>query len=221
MTRQKRGFWLFIFSLIPGAGEMYMGFKKQGISIMILFWAIIAVAAGTNLGYLLMFLPILWFYSFFNVHNLKSLSEEEFYSIEDSFILHLDDLIYDKSGFIKKYRYFIAILLILCGISMLGNIINNMLYLILPSFIMDILNRFTYSLPQLVIAIAIIMLGIYMITGKRKQLFSEEDKDIWGRNEAKQDSHSSGQNTQGSPEEENTLSSVCLTLEDSTDRKES
>ena len=38
MQKQKRGFWLFIFSLIPGAGEMYMGFKKQGISIMFLFW---------------------------------------------------------------------------------------------------------------------------------------------------------------------------------------
>ena len=38
MQKQKRGFWLFIFSLIPGAGEMYMGFKKQGISIMLLFW---------------------------------------------------------------------------------------------------------------------------------------------------------------------------------------
>ena len=30
MQKQKRGFWLFIFSLIPGAGEMYMGFKKTG-----------------------------------------------------------------------------------------------------------------------------------------------------------------------------------------------
>ena len=31
MKKQKHGFWVFIFSLIPGAGEMYMGFKKQGI----------------------------------------------------------------------------------------------------------------------------------------------------------------------------------------------
>ena len=41
MQKQKRGFWLFIFSLIPGAGEMYMGFKKQGISIMFLFWGVV------------------------------------------------------------------------------------------------------------------------------------------------------------------------------------
>ena len=80
MQKQKRGFWLFIFSLIPGAGEMYMGFKKQGISIMLLFWGAIALASITGLGWLAMFLPVIWFYSFFNVHNLKSLSEEEFYS---------------------------------------------------------------------------------------------------------------------------------------------
>ena len=30
MQKQKRGFWLFIFSLIPGAGEMYMGLQKTG-----------------------------------------------------------------------------------------------------------------------------------------------------------------------------------------------
>lgn len=38
MPKQKRGFLLFICSLIPGAGEMYLGFFKQGISIMTLFW---------------------------------------------------------------------------------------------------------------------------------------------------------------------------------------
>ena len=49
MQKQKRGFWLFIFSLIPGAGEMYMGFKKQGISIMLLFWGVFAVGSCTGL----------------------------------------------------------------------------------------------------------------------------------------------------------------------------
>ena len=49
MKKQKHGFWVFIFSLIPGAGEMYMGFKKQGISIMLLFWGTIALASITGL----------------------------------------------------------------------------------------------------------------------------------------------------------------------------
>ena len=49
MQKQKRGFWLFIFSLIPGAGEMYMGFKKQGISIMFLFWGVFAIGAAAQI----------------------------------------------------------------------------------------------------------------------------------------------------------------------------
>ena len=52
MQKQKKGFLLFISSLIPGAGEMYMGFFKQGISIMTLFWAIIAIAGAVSYTHL-------------------------------------------------------------------------------------------------------------------------------------------------------------------------
>ena len=61
MPTQKRGFWLFIFSLIPGAGEMYMGFFKQGISIMTLFWGIVAISGRMNLDFTVVFLPVLQF----------------------------------------------------------------------------------------------------------------------------------------------------------------
>ena len=54
MPKQKRGFLLFICSLIPGAGEMYLGFFKQGISIMTLFWAIVAIAGGFSAEFLVM-----------------------------------------------------------------------------------------------------------------------------------------------------------------------
>ena len=116
MKKQKHGFWVFIFSLIPGAGEMYMGFKKQGISIMLLFWGAIALASITGLGWLAMFLPVIWFYSFFNVHNLKSLSEEEFYSVDDNYILHMDQFSGDIGKFLQKHRNTTAWILILFGI---------------------------------------------------------------------------------------------------------
>ena len=119
MQKQKRGFWLFIFSLIPGAGEMYMGFKKQGISIMFLFWGVFAIGACTGMDWLVFLIPIIWFYSFFNVHNLKSLSEEEFYSIEDSYVLHMDELAGDISSLLKHHGKITAILLIFLGASIL------------------------------------------------------------------------------------------------------
>ena len=73
MTRKKSGFLTFCFSLIPGAGEMYMGFMKLGISIMAVFWLLIFLAAFFGMGPLLFILPILWVYSFLNVPNIRGM----------------------------------------------------------------------------------------------------------------------------------------------------
>ena len=177
MQKQKKGFWLFIFSLIPGAGEMYMGFKKQGISIMLLFWSMIAVAASINMGQLVLFLPIIWFYSFFNVHNLKSLSEEEFRCVEDTYILHLDKLIGDADHLLSKYRTIVAVLLIVFGISILWNNLISVLTWILPRSLSDFLYTLTYHLPQIVIAVAIILAGLYILSGKKKELDAKMEED--------------------------------------------
>ena len=64
MKKQKHGFWVFIFFPDPRCREMYMGFKNRGLSIMLLFWGSIALASITGLGWLAMFLPVIWFYSF-------------------------------------------------------------------------------------------------------------------------------------------------------------
>ena len=42
MSRKKSGFLTFCCSLLPGAGEMYLGFLKQGASIMTLFLLLFA-----------------------------------------------------------------------------------------------------------------------------------------------------------------------------------
>lgn len=157
-TKQKKGFWLFIFSLIPGAGELYMGFKKQGLSIMFLFWGIIALASGLNFGWVLMLLPILWFYSFFNVHNLKDLEPEEFYAVEDSYVFHLDQFL-EEDHLLEKYRPYFGLALILIGISALWNIVVDLLVDILPYWFGRLIYSITYWIPQALIAVLIIFLG--------------------------------------------------------------
>ena len=183
MQKQKRGFWLFIFSLIPGAGEMYMGFKKQGLSIMLLFWGVFAVGSFTGMDWLIFLIPIIWFYSFFNVHNLKSLSEEEFYSIEDSYVFHMDELAGDISSLVSHHRKLAAILLIILGASILWNNIVDFFYMILPGYLADVLGTFAYHVPQLVIAVCIILAGIYILTRKKDEL---NDKQI---NSHKEEEH--------------------------------
>lgn len=175
MQKQKKGFLLFICSLIPGAGEMYMGFFKQGISIMTLFWAIVAISGGLNIASLVIFLPVIWFYSFFHVHNLKELPEEEFYAVEDNYILHLDRVFRNSEKIAPKHIKIAAVLLIIFGIAILWNGFQDLLYWILPGSLAIIIQDIMYQIPSIIIGILIIIAGYQLLTGKLKN-FSQEEK---------------------------------------------
>lgn len=62
--RKGNGFWRFCFSLLPGAGEMYMGFMKQGAMLMTLFFGCGALSGWLNLDIFGYVLPVIWFYGF-------------------------------------------------------------------------------------------------------------------------------------------------------------
>lgn len=173
MTRKKNGFFTFCFSLIPGAGEMYMGFFKQGVSLMAMFVLITALSGYLNMEYLMLFQPVIWFYSFFHVHNLKSMPDDEFYALEDDFLFHLDQLFDPEALFWKKYRKIMAVLLVFFGFSILWNTVNGLIRSLLRALgihNVDFLYRIQSSIPQLIIAVGIIAAGIYLIKNKSEEL---------------------------------------------------
>lgn len=179
MTRKKNGFLTFIFSLLPGAGEMYMGFLKQGISLMALFFAVIAVSSWINIGPILFILPIIWFYGFFHVHNLRSLSDEEFYAVEDKFIFasaDLEEVIGKKAG-----RNIVAIALIVVGAGALWDMFRDMIYPIIATISGEAaiqVDRVLYYIPQFLIAVCIIGFGVYLIKGKKKKMDEENNNEV-------------------------------------------
>lgn len=175
MTKQKRGFWLFIFSLIPGAGELYMGFQKKGLSLMLLWWGCVAGCSLLVFDAILFLLPIIWFYSFFQVHNLKSLSEEEFHSVEDKFLLPTEGFINDKKAFVKQYRNIIAVILIVLGISGVWDIATVWLRTLLPENTYDYIEKFGAQLPTIAISIIMIAIGVKLIKGKKEELANDKD----------------------------------------------
>lgn len=190
MIKQRRGLWVCICSLWPGAGELCMGFRKQGVSIMVAFWGLIALAIATEQAYLIMGLPIIWFYSFFNVHNLKNLSEEEFYSLEDNYLFHAEKLIDNPTGFTKQYRNVVAVILIAVGSLMLIKCMVSMACEYLPWVIARIISGVLNFIPQIAIALGIIYLGFYLIQGKKKELDAE------GRKENAKDFQKHGEHTE-------------------------
>lgn len=180
MTTQKHGFLLFLASLIPGAGELYMGFRKMGISLMVLFWGCIALSSLFNTGIFTYLLPIIWFYSFFNSHNLAGLSEEEFHSVEDHYFLGFEDFTKESAKYKKQIRTIIAVVLILLGIVGLWNTATYYVDLteLIPDEIYEYVSEIGTVLPSILLSIAFIVIGVKLIKGKKEDLAATETAPI-------------------------------------------
>lgn len=174
MIRKKSNFLTFCFSLLPGAGQMYMGFMKRGSSLMAYFFLTIFLSSWLGLGPLMFLMPIIWFYAFFDTHNLRSTPDDEFYALEDEFIL-IPEFAREKAQLLQtKYRNIFAIALIVIGISILWNNFIEIIDEVVPGLVYTVLYRFGRLVPQLFVACAIIAFGIYLIRGKKKDLDSTE-----------------------------------------------
>ena len=191
MQKKKSRFWLFIWSLVPGAGHMYLGFMKMGISLMLGFMTLIAVAALTNLGVLAIFPIALYIYSFFHANNLGTLSDAEFYSIQDQYLLGmegLDSIEKIRVSISQKYRKVAAFILIAIGAVMLWNMGFDMLVDIFEwngwdnYYLRQISYFMSDQLPRVVIAIAIIWIGISLIRGKKVEYIEDEHDTVGEQN---------------------------------------
>lgn len=169
VRKKKNGFFTFYFSLMPGAGEMYLGFMKMGVSLMGLFFGIIVFCALLNLPSLLTVGVVVWFYSFFHVHNLVGLTDEEFRNVEDDFLFH-PGLFSSAKKDVEKYRKAVAVLFIVVGILLLWNGMKSVFMPWIPDYIFSILSRFENTLPRILAGIGIILAGWKMIVGKEEKL---------------------------------------------------
>ena len=173
MKQQKKNkFFTFMFSFIPGAAEMYMGFMKQGISLMTLFMVCLGVPLGlhvVDLQFLALSAVVVWFYSFFHARNLAACSEEEFRALTDEYVW--SSFIEGKEIKITNptLRKWGAIVLIVYGASRLWDsflvCINNLF----PSHLFGYGSIF-HEIPRIVVSLVIIIIGLKLIAGKKEEL---------------------------------------------------
>lgn len=157
---------------------MYLGFMKMGISLMLGFMTLIAVAAITNLGVLAIFPVAVYIYSFFHANNLGTLNDAEFYAVKDQYLLGLEGLESIEKirvSISTKHRKIAAIVLIVIGFIMIWQTVFDLLYDIFGWDILRTIYYFTRDeLPRVVIGIAIIWFGISLIRGKKIDSIEEE-----------------------------------------------
>ena len=66
---KKNGILTFLFAFVPGAGQMYQGYMKRGLSLITLFFLCI-MAGMLLLEPLVLTALIVWMYSFFDTYDL-------------------------------------------------------------------------------------------------------------------------------------------------------
>lgn len=149
-------FWSFIFSFIPGAGHMYHGLMVRGLQLMIAFISVIVISTLMYTTSILgVFSVVIWFYSFFDIINIKrAINKGE--EVKDISIYNVD--------LSNVNYYYIGIGLIIFGVIFLINetsyrfirihYLNNIIYIVLNIIKSSIL-------PALMILGGIILLKKY------------------------------------------------------------
>jgi len=166
----KSKFLTFIFSLIPGAGQMYQGLMKRGLSIMLIFTGIIAASIFTYLSAMIIILPAVWFYSFFDTINRINFTREELARQKDEFLLFGPS----DGGSMKSLKQVFEQRHLLLGIGIIVFSIWLILKLMfryyfiysnIPEYINSIIGFIINFLPSMIIPAACIYIGVRLIKG--------------------------------------------------------
>lgn len=165
----KNGFLTFCFAFMPGAGQMYQGYMKRGLSLVSLFFggcALVWLAEP-----LLLLLPIVWMYSFFDTFNLRA-QRAAGTAPEDDYLIHLGRDVSLQRLLARRHKLFGWVLVALGGYVFYDEFILDTLRELIwgyeiQSRLVWVLFELLDELPQLAVCLALIALGLWLVRGPR------------------------------------------------------
>lgn len=146
---ENKKFWALFFSVIPGAGHMYLGLSKKGLQIMSLFFLSIGIADLLNLGIAAALIPIIWFYSVFDVRKCYQLNAKPNEN---------DEIKIPWTG--KEVKIIGFILIFIGSITMINEIIFPVLNIVLDW-------RTIHFIKISIISALFILLGFKLVLGNK------------------------------------------------------
>ena len=144
----KNGFLTFCCAFIPGAGQMYQGYMKRGLSLILT--ACLIGMVSSLLNPVLLLLVVVWMYSFFDTFNLRAQIIADT-APEDDYLVHFDPR--DKR-LALVYRW---------GHS---SPVFRALYLVMD------------SLPDVVVCVVLIVCGVWLVKGPHPAKKPDASKDV-------------------------------------------
>ncbi|RKD32565.1 hypothetical protein [Thermohalobacter berrensis] len=161
-TYRVSKFWATLFSFIPGAGHMYLGFMNRGLQLITAFFIIISIPNIFHSAEFLNFFSIIvWVYSFFDCYHLrKRLEAQE--NVKDELILDISS---------KKLNYsYIGIGLVgFGGLILLEEILSELSIILGPSVYNFVIgSNVLRFLRDSLFPLALIIIGITLLKKGKK-----------------------------------------------------
>ena len=178
----KNGFLTFCCAFIPGAGQMYQGYMKRGLSLILT--ACLIGMVSSLLNPVLLLLVVVWMYSFFDTFNLRAQIIADT-APEDDYLVHFDP--HDKRlarALLDSHKLVGWALIAFGALIAYENIIMNLLNDVLWRWGRDsVVFRAFYlvmdQLPDVVLCVALILCGAWLVRGPqkagKKQAEAQED----------------------------------------------
>ena len=179
---KKNGILTLLFAFIPGAGQMYQGYMKRGLSLVLMAAAI--GMASMLIPPIAFALLVVFMYSFFDTFNLRAQISMGT-APEDDYLVHFDPQDKRLARLLLDSHKLVGWALIAFGaLIAYENIIMNLLNDVLWRWGRDsVVFRAFYlvmdRLPDVVLCVALILCGVWLVRGPqkagKKQAEAQED----------------------------------------------
>ena len=174
----KNGILTFFFAFVPGAGQMYQGYMKRGLSLITMFCLIFA--AGTLLNPIIVGCAIVWMYSFFDTFNLRAQIGAGTAPADD-YLVHINWHDKRMEQFMMDSHKLLGWGLIALGaLVAYQNIIMNTLGDIVwrwgkESPFFRALYLMMDQLPEIVVCVALVVCGVWLVRGPKGRKQKKQD----------------------------------------------
>ena len=177
----KNGLLTLLFAFIPGAGQMYQGYMKRGLSLMLMCCAICVLAV--LFSPIAFFLLLVFMYSFFDTLNLRAQIALGNAPAGD-YLVHLDPKDKRLARLLLDSHKLVGWLLIAFGAliayqNLIMNIFGDLVYRWGHSSpVFRALYLVMASLPDVVVCVVLIVCGVWLVKGPHPAKKPDASKDV-------------------------------------------